>query len=124
MESSSKAKILVDFVLQSVGKRQFLKVIEEMFGLSASTAQVKKERKKSEVTAGEQCVARVKGVRTGLKVGRHVLFEAQRCEKREKDSSNHLCAVHTNQVAKFGQTLFGLSTSPLTDDQRKVFVDT
>jgi hypothetical protein len=114
------AKVLVDFVIKSVGKRHFLKAVEEILPAAKST---KVERKKNPVSNEVQCVARVKGARTGLKVGRHVLFESARCEKEEKDKETHLCAVHRNQVTKFGQTLWGLCTVPLTDEQRKVFVD-
>jgi hypothetical protein len=111
------AEILISSAVKTVGKREFLKTVERMFG------KVKQSTKtKTTVSQETQCEARVKGDRTGMKIGRHVIFESQRCPRGEVDSSTHLCAIHTNQVAKLGSLPFGRSAEELNDDLRKSFV--
>jgi len=112
------AMVLITSAVKTVGKREFLKTVEEVFGLKNSK-DVKQPRKKTDVPVDKQCVARVKGERTGIKVGRHVLFEATRCPRHESDA--HLCPIHSNQVKKFGKLMFGSHADPLTEEQKKVF---
>ena len=116
----STAEILIASVIKSVGKRVFLKTVEQMtkhHEKSSPTLQ----RVKQAVPAECMCVARKKGERTGIKAGKHVLYDAVRCERKEVDSETHLCAVHTNMVAKKGSLPFGLYSDPLTEEAKKVF---
>ena len=116
-ESNSPADILILSAVKTVGKREFLKTVERIF----KTTEVKERHKKS-VGDGEQCEARVKGDRTGMKVGRYVLFDSCRCPRREVNDT-HLCAIHKNQLDKFGELNYGKYTEPLNDMQKKVFGD-
>ena len=115
----STAEILIASVIKSVGKRVFLKTVSKMFKNTEKPAT--KERVKQVVPAECMCVARKKGERTGIKAGKHVLYDAVRCGRREVDSETHLCAVHTNVVSRKGSLSFGEHTDPLTDDMKKVF---
>ena len=117
--SQSPAEVLIMSAVKTVGKREFLKTVERIFQTNQRPIQAK--RQKTEVAAEEQCLARVKGDRTGIKVGRLVLFDAKRCPRHEVSTESHLCAIHTNQVAKLGELPFGNHNSPLTDDMKKVF---
>lgn len=115
------AEILIQSVVKTVGKREFLKTVEKMFeNLKIKT----KNRTQSEVKISPetQCEARVKGERTGIKIGRFVQFEQERCNRAEIDSISHLCAIHTNQVKKLGSLPFGRSTEELSEELRKTFV--
>lgn len=114
------AEILIMAAVKSVGKREFLKTVDQLFN-ARKPAGEKQERKKSEVPADKQCAARVKGDRTGLKAGRHVLFEATRCPRQELTSDTHLCPIHSNQTNKFGSLAYGKVDEALTDAQKKVF---
>ena len=122
------AEILISSAVHTVGKREFLKTVASMFHLSANggtTAKQVKERKprtKQAVPVEQQCVARVKGARTGIKIGRFVLFESARCDRKEVDGSTKLCAIHMNQVKKFSSLPFGIASEPLTEEQTKTFV--
>ncbi len=120
------AEILISSAVQSVGKREFLKTVALLFGVGAKQVKPvptqRKPRVKQVVPAEQQCVARVKGARTGIKIGRFVLFESQRCDRKEVDGSSHLCAIHTNQVKKLNNLPFGIATEPLTEEQAKTFV--
>lgn len=128
--TNTPAEILISSAVRTVGKREFLKTVASMFHLSVggsanATAKQAKERKprtKQEVPAELQCVARIKGARTGIKIGRFVLFESARCDRKEVDGSSHLCAIHTNQVKKFSALPFGIASDPLTEEQTKTFV--
>ena len=113
--TSTPAEILILSAVKSVGKREFLKTVERIF----KTQPVKEKRQRVQVLVGEQCVARVKGDRTGLKVGRNVVFDNCRCERRADDSD--MCAIHKNQLEKFGSLPYGKHGDPLTDEQKKVF---
>lgn len=115
----STAEILIASVIKSVGKRVFLKTVSKMFKNTEKTST--KERVKQVVPAECMCVARKKGERTGIKAGKHVLYDAVRCGRREVDSETHLCAVHTNVMIRKGSLPFGEHTDPLTDDMKKVF---
>jgi hypothetical protein len=117
--SQSPAEVLIMSAVKTVGKREFLKTVERIFQTNQRPTQAK--RQKTEVAVEEQCLARVKGDRTGIKVGRFVLFDAKRCPRHEVSTETHLCAIHTNQVAKLGELPFGSHNSPLTDDMKKVF---
>ena len=115
----SPAEVLIMSAVKSVGKREFLKTVERLFETKHKTSA--NQREKPTVAPEEQCVARVKGDRTGLKVGRFVLFDAKRCPRHEVSTESHLCAIHTNQVAKVGNLPLGTHTTPLTEDMKKVF---
>lgn len=110
------AEILVNSAVKTVGKREFLKTVEKLFGKKECEKEV---RIKTDVPADEKCEARMKGERTGIKVGRYVLFDAVRCSRKGVDS--HLCAIHSNQVTKFGELPLGLFKDPITDELKKVF---
>jgi len=116
--SQTPAMVLITSAVKTVGKREFLKTVEQIFGLKGAK-DVKQPRKKTDVPADKQCLARVKGERTGIKVGRYVLFEAVRCPRHEAE--DHLCPIHCNQVKKFGKLMFGAHADTLTDEQKKVF---
>jgi predicted Holliday junction resolvase-like endonuclease len=109
------AVVLIMSAVKTVGKREFLKTVKSIFGTKQTPRAVK------ETVAEEQCEARVKGERTGIKAGRYVLFDAVRCDRQQVDEK--LCAIHRNQVKKFGELLFGRVTEPLTDKLKKVFGD-
>jgi hypothetical protein len=110
------AEVLVNSAVKTVGKREFLKTVEKLFGKKDSEKDV---RVKADVPAEDKCIARMKGDRTGVKVGRYVLFDAVRCER--KQVSNNLCAIHSNQVVKFGELPLGLYADPVTEELKKVF---
>ncbi len=114
------AEILIELAVRSVGKREFLKTVERLFKTNSSKSHEK--RVKTPAAVENPCVARVKGPRTGLKFGRHVMFESARCCRNEIDAQTHLCAIHTNQVRKFGGLAHGIASEPLTEEQGKVFV--
>jgi len=116
----STAEILIASAVKTVGKREFLKTVEKMYTMAKQAPL--KPRTKVSVPADVQCLARKKGDRTGIKAGKHVLYDAVRCERREVDGT-HLCAVHTNTVKRHGSLPLGLFTDPLTEDTRKVFGD-
>ncbi len=122
------AEILIRSAVHTVGKREFLKTVASLFGTKkvvptkVGGSSTRKPRTKHEVPAEQLCAARVKGVRTGIKIGRFVLFESSRCDRKEVDGSTHLCAIHTNQVKKVGSLPFGLAADPLTEEQQKTFV--
>lgn len=116
----STAEILIGSVIKSVGKRVFLKTVEQMCKHQEKAAPAV-QRVKQSVPADCMCIARKKGDRTGIKAGKHVLYDAVRCERREVDSETHLCAVHTNMVARKGALPFGLYSEPLTEEMKKVF---
>lgn len=116
--SQTPAEILISSAIKSVGKREFLKTVERMFSILKN----QKHKTPQTVSQEHQCEARVKGERTGMKIGRFVLFEQQRCPRAQIDTSSHLCAIHTNQVNKLGELPFGRTTEELNDDLRKTFV--
>ena len=111
------AEILILSAIKTVGKREFLKTVERIF---------RKEKKESvkqtkQILQKIQCEARVKGERTGIKIGRHVQFEQARCDREEIDYISHLCAIHTNQVNKLGELPFGRVTEELDETLSKTF---
>jgi hypothetical protein len=116
----STAEILIASVIKSVGKRVFLKTVEQMCKHQEKSSPAG-QRVKEAVPANCMCVARKKGDRTGIKAGKHVLYDAVRCERREVDSETHLCAVHTNMVARKGALPFGRHDDSLTEETKKVF---
>jgi hypothetical protein len=118
-ETGSPAEILILSAVKTVGKREFLKTVDRLF----KTSEVKERRKKTQVADGTQCIARVKGERTGLKVGRYVLFDSCRCPRAEVGSGSQVCAIHKNQYDKFGELKYGLYNAALTEAQKKVFGD-
>lgn len=115
----STAEILIASVIKSVGKRVFLKTVEQMTKHQEKSAPTV-QRVKQAVPAECMCVARKKGERTGIKAGKHVLYDAVRCERKGVDSETHLCAIHTNMMKK-GSLPFGLYSDPLTEEAKKVF---
>ena len=116
MTDVNTAEILILSAVKTVGKRDFLKNVERLFKM-----QVKEKRQKIAVDDSQQCVARVKGDRTGIKVGRYVLFDSVRCNRCQVDDG--MCAIHKNQVTKFGALNYGKFTDPLTDELKNVFGD-
>jgi len=119
----SVADVLIMSAVKTVGKREFLRTVEKLYGSVESKVKAKafKIQNKATVPSTEQCVARVKGDRTGIKVGRFVLFDAQRCGRHEISQDSHLCPIHTNQVSKFGELSLGTVDAPLSESQKKVF---
>ena len=116
-QNSSTAELLIHAAVKSVGKREFLKTIEKMFGIKKNSCE--KVRHKSNVPADSRCVARMKGDRTGMKVGRYVLFDNVRCDR--KGINGELCAIHTNQMDKFGALHYGRHDEPITEELQKIF---
>lgn len=116
---NNPADVLILSAVKTLGKREFLKSVERLF----KSQPVREKQDKAEVVATEQCIARVKGDRTGLKVGRYVIFDNCRCQRGEVSSESHLCAIHTNQVVKFGKLDYGKYSESLTDEQKKIFGD-
>ena len=117
-QNMSVAEVLISSVVKSVGKREFLKTVEKLYGDKESSKE--HLRIKTNVPADEKCMARVKGDRIGMKIGRYVIFDSLRCERKEVNE-NHLCAIHSNQVTKFGELPYGLHSQPITDELKKVF---
>ncbi len=118
-ENLSASELLVNATVKLVGKREFLKTVEKLYGIKKSV--VEKPRNKTDVPAGEQCLARCKGDRTGVKAGRYVLFDNVRCARKEVNAEEHLCSIHCNQVTKFGSLPLGKYTEPVTEELKKVF---
>lgn len=115
----STAELLIQSTVKTVGKREFLKTIEKMYGIKKNV--IEKVRHKTNVPVDSLCVARVKGDRTGMKVGRYVLFDNLRCDRKGIDQD--LCAIHRNQVDKFGALHYGRYDEPITEELQKVFGD-
>jgi hypothetical protein len=111
----SPAEILIQSAVKTVGKREFLKTVERLFPTPVAVKRLPKEP----VQGAGGCQARVKGERTGIKAGRHVLFDAQRCPRASVEGG--LCCIHRNQKARLGELPLGLASAPLTESQRKVF---
>jgi len=118
MSNNTPAEVLILSAVKSVGKREFLKTFDRLFGNKNFNLRATK-CKKEVVDVEKQCEARVKGERTGIKAGRFVLFEAARCQRHH--SAGGLCPIHNNQNTKFGALPLGRSQDPLTDGQKKVF---
>jgi hypothetical protein len=116
----STAEILIASVIKSVGKRVFLKTVEKMCKHTEKTPSVAQRVKRS-VPAECVCIARKKGERTGIKAGKHVLYDAVRCDRKEVDANTHLCAVHTNIVRRRGALPLGRYTDPFTEELKKIF---
>lgn len=110
---------LVECVVNAIGKRSFLKIVNKLFGETATNK--RKVRTKREIPADMCCMARVKGEKTGIKAGKYVLYDSIRCDRRIIDNS--LCAIHLNQQEKKGELVYGLYSEELTDEQKKVFGD-
>jgi hypothetical protein len=119
-ENLNTSELLVNATVKLVGKREFLKTVEKLYGIKKSVVE-NKPRNKTDVPAAEQCVARCKGDRTGVKAGRYVLFDNVRCPRKEVNAEEHLCSIHCNQVTKFGSLPLGKYTEPVTDELKKVF---
>jgi hypothetical protein len=118
MIEQTPAEILIQSAIKTVGKREFIKTVERIF-----RKEKKETIRQSTIPSQEiQCEARVKGERTGIKIGRFVQFEQARCHRPEIDSSTHLCAIHTNQSKKLGELPFGRVTEELNDNLRKTFI--
>ena len=117
--NQTPAEILITSAVKTVGKRDFLRTVERLFNLNG--AKISKQRQKTVVLEDKQCCARVKGDRTGMKVGRYVLFDAKRCPRSEVSSDTHMCVIHSNHQVKHGELPLGKFSQPLTEDQKKVF---
>jgi hypothetical protein len=111
------ADILIQSVMKTIGKREFLKTVERLF-----PTKVAKERKaysrRPLASDEEQCSARVKGDRTG-KNGRRVQYTVAQCTRHKNDGG--LCKVHQNQMTKFGALPYGLVTDPIDEDLEAIF---
>lgn len=116
-ESDNTNELIINAIVKMVGKREFLKTVEKLYGFKK--VPVDKVKNKSEVPAESRCVARTKGDRTGMKVGRYVIFDNTRCTREQV--SDGVCAVHYNQVTKFGELPLGKFTEPITEELKKVF---
>ena len=108
---------LVTCVVDAIGKRSFLKIVNKLFG---ETTQ-RKARTKREVPADMCCMARIKGDKTGIKAGKYVLYDSKQCDR--KILKDELCAIHSNHITKKGNLLYGKFNEALTDEQKKVFGD-
>ncbi len=104
------ADVFLEAALRAVGKRELMKSFEKLFP---------KEKVREKTPVQNPCEARVKGERTGIKVGRYVLFDAQQCSRETREG--RVCAVHGNQIRKFGTLPLGYYPDPLTEEQKKVF---
>jgi hypothetical protein len=114
---ATPAEILIQSVMKTIGKREFLKTVERLFPTKASKARkayVRREAPSQE----NQCVARVKGDRTG-KDGRRVQYTAGQCPRHKHEGG--LCKVHHNQMAKFGALTFGSVVEPLDEELEAIF---
>jgi len=118
--NQTPAEVLIHATIKSVGKREFLKTVEKMFHI-VKRVSTGGQRVKKVIDESKRCHARVKGDRTGMKVGRNVLFEAVQCVRCEIDPLTHLCAIHTNQKEKRGGLELGMYKEELTDAQKQVF---
>ena len=116
-EQSAPAEVLINAAVKMVGKRAFLKAVEKMYGIKKDA--VDKVRHNTEVPVESQCLARIKGDRTGMKAGRYVIFDNLRCARGKV--SDCLCAIHCNQVTKFSGLPLGKFTEPLSDELKKIF---
>lgn len=133
---NTTAHVLIESAVRSVGKREFLKTIEKMFGLSRTKSKVvsdqpkkrgpkpgsvRKPRVIEEVSSENRCCARVKGDIVNVIGNRH-LYASEQCTRSRLDAEGGLCAIHRNQVGKFGDLPDGRVNTPLTEQQQKKFV--
>lgn len=115
--AATPAEILIQSVMKTVGKREFLKTVESLFPTKASKAR-KAYVRRTAPSQDNQCVARVKGARTG-KDGRRVQYAAEQCPRHKHEDG--LCKVHHNQMAKFGALTFGSVVEPLDEELEAIF---
>ncbi len=127
-EQNTIAQVLVESAVKVVGKREFLKTVETMFGVSKSGGAVKSKEKKPRkprtlkpVPEDNRCCARVKGDVSAV-VGKRHLFESARCT-RGCVASSDLCAIHRNQSEKFGALPDGRIGETLTNDQAERYCE-
>jgi hypothetical protein len=111
------ADILIQSVIKTTGKREFLKAVERLFPTKAAKAR-KAYVRRDAPSQENQCLARVKGARTG-KDGRRVQYMVAQCTRHKNDGG--LCKVHQNQMIKFGALLYGLVTDPIDEDLEAIF---
>ena len=111
------AEILIQSVMKTIGKREFLKTVERLFPTKAAKARKAYVRREAP-TEEDQCVARVKGERTG-KNGRRVQYRSAQCPRHKHEDG--LCKVHHNQMQKFGSLSFGSVIEPLDQDLEAIF---
>ena len=111
------AEILIQSVMKTIGKREFLKTVERLFPTKATKARKAYVRREAP-SQDNQCVARMKGERTG-KIGRRVQYTAEQCP-RHKDEDG-LCKVHHNQMQKFGALTFGSVIEPIDEELEAIF---
>lgn len=111
------ADILVQSVIKTTGKREFLKAVERLFPTKAAKAR-KAYVRRDAPSQENQCVARVKGARTG-KDGRRVQYTAEQCPRHKHEDG--LCKVHHNQMAKFGALTYGSVAEPLDEELEAIF---
>lgn len=124
-QENTVAQVLITSAVKVVGKREFLKTVETMFGVSRKVSGgavgVKGEKKPRKprtlkvVPEENRCCARVKGDVSAV-VGKRHLFEGAQCT-RGRLAEKELCAIHSNQVEKFGSLPDGLIHEKLTEEQ-------
>lgn len=127
MSSSEKsvAAVLIESAIRVVGKREFLKTVESMFGMKKTTKVTKESTKEKkprkprtlkEVPKENRCCARVKGDISAV-VGKRHYYESAQCS-RGRVASSDLCAIHRNQSEKFGVLPDGRIGEELTTEQK------
>jgi hypothetical protein len=123
-QENTVAQVLITSAVKVVGKREFLKTVETLFGVSRKVggASVVKGEKKARkprtlkiVPEENRCCARVKGDVSAV-VGKRHLFEGSQCT-RSKVAEGELCAIHRNQSEKFGTLPDGMIHEKLTEEQ-------
>ena len=123
------AQVLIASAVKVVGKREFLKTVETMFGFSFSRKEkqsnivhgkekkARKPRTLKAVADENRCFGRVKGEVSAV-VGKRHFFESAQCTRSHVDSSD-LCAIHRNQVEKFGSLPDGRMGETITEEQKE-----
>jgi hypothetical protein len=111
------AEILIQSIIKTIGKREFLKTVEHLFPTKAMKTR-KAYVRRTAPSQEDQCVARVKGERTG-KNGRRVQYMAAQCPRHKHEEG--LCKVHHNQLQKFGALSFGTVGEPMDEELEAVF---
>lgn len=121
------AQVLIASAVKVVGKREFLKTVESMFGFSRKEKQsnivqgkekkARKPRTLKAVANENRCCARVKGEVSAV-VGKRHFFESAQCTRSHVDSSD-LCAIHRNQVDKFGSLPDGRMGETISEEQKE-----
>ena len=135
MSTSEKsiATVLIESAVRAVGKREFLKNVESIFGVTKTTKVSKvssvsvkekkprKQRTLKEVPEEERCCDRVKGDISAV-VGKRYFYSSSRCTRKRIDGGT-LCAIHQNQLTKLGALPDGMFGEKLTEEQASRYND-